>query len=52
MHAVAHRALARRKHPNAQGAQQLEGELDALVSYDDTMLTAARALGVPVRRPT
>jgi predicted nucleic acid-binding protein len=33
-------------------AQQLEGELDALVSYDERMLTAARALGVPVSRPT
>ena len=33
-------------------AQQLEGELDALVSYDERMLTAAQALGVPVSRPT
>jgi predicted nucleic acid-binding protein len=32
-------------------AQQLEGELDALVSYDERMLTAARSLGVPVSRP-
>jgi predicted nucleic acid-binding protein len=33
-------------------AQQLAGELDALVSYDERMLTAARSLGVPVNRPT
>jgi predicted nucleic acid-binding protein len=32
-------------------AQQLEGELGALVSYDERMLTAARALGVPVSSP-
>jgi predicted nucleic acid-binding protein len=33
-------------------AQQLEDELDALVSYDERMLTAARALGIPIVRPT
>jgi uncharacterized protein len=33
-------------------AQQLEAELDALVSYDERMLAAARSLGVPVSRPT
>lgn len=33
-------------------AQQLEAQLDALVSYDERMLTAARSLGVPVSRPT
>jgi predicted nucleic acid-binding protein len=33
-------------------AQQLQAELDALVSYDERMLTAARALGVPVSHPT
>jgi uncharacterized protein len=33
-------------------AQQLQTQLDALVSYDDGMLTAARALGLPVSRPT
>jgi len=33
-------------------AQQLEGELDALVRYDERMLTATRSLGVPVSRPT
>ncbi len=33
-------------------AQQLEGELAALVSYDERMLTAAHSLGVPVSRPT
>jgi uncharacterized protein len=33
-------------------ALQLEGELDALVSYDERMLAAARTLGVSVSRPT
>jgi predicted nucleic acid-binding protein len=33
-------------------AQQLETELHALVSYDERMLTSARAMGVPVSRPT
>jgi predicted nucleic acid-binding protein len=33
-------------------ARQLAGELDALVSYDERMLTAARSLGVPVSHPT
>ena len=33
-------------------AQQLDEELNTLVSYDERMLTAARALGVPVSRPT
>jgi predicted nucleic acid-binding protein len=33
-------------------AQQLQAELDALVSYDERMLTAARALGLPISRPT
>jgi predicted nucleic acid-binding protein len=33
-------------------AQQLRAELDALVSYDERMLAAARALGVPVSRPS
>ena len=33
-------------------AQQLEAQLDALVSYDARMLAAARSLGVPVSRPT
>jgi predicted nucleic acid-binding protein len=33
-------------------AQQLQGQLDALVSYDERMLAAARALGLPVSRPT
>ena len=33
-------------------AQQLEGELDVLVSYDERMLAAARALGLPVGFPT
>jgi uncharacterized protein len=33
-------------------AQQLEGELHALVTYDDRMLNTAMALGLPVDRPT
>ena len=33
-------------------AQQLQAALDALVTYDESMLTAARALGLPVSRPT
>ncbi len=33
-------------------AQQLEGELDVLVTYDERMLAAARAVGVPVSLPT
>jgi len=33
-------------------ARQLEAQLDALVSYDERMLAAARSLGVPVSRPT
>ena len=33
-------------------AQQLEGELDVLVTYDERMLAAARALGLPVSLPT
>ena len=33
-------------------AQQLEGELDVLVTYDERMLAAARALGLPVSHPT
>jgi predicted nucleic acid-binding protein len=33
-------------------AQQLEGELDALISYDERMLAAARSLGLAVDRPT
>jgi predicted nucleic acid-binding protein len=33
-------------------AQQLGAELDALVSYDERMLTAARALSLPVSRPS
>jgi hypothetical protein len=33
-------------------AQQLEGKLDALVSYDERMLAAARSLGLPVSQPT
>jgi uncharacterized protein len=33
-------------------AQQLRAELDALVSYDERMLAAARALGVAVSRPS
>lgn len=32
-------------------AQQFEGELDALVTYDERMLTAGRALGLPVSAP-
>jgi predicted nucleic acid-binding protein len=32
-------------------AQQLEGELHALVTYDQRMLTAAQALGLPVSQP-
>jgi predicted nucleic acid-binding protein len=32
-------------------AQQLEGELHALVTYDQRMLTAAQALGLPVDQP-
>jgi predicted nucleic acid-binding protein len=32
-------------------AQQLEGELHALVTYDQRMLTAAQALGLPVNQP-
>ena len=32
-------------------AQQLEGELDVLVSYDERMLAAARALDLPVSVP-
>jgi uncharacterized protein len=33
-------------------AHQLDGELGALVSYDERMLTAAHSLGLPVSRPT
>lgn len=33
-------------------AQQIQAALDALVTYDERMLTAARALGLPVSRPT
>ncbi|MDX6527025.1 MAG: uncharacterized protein QOI43_2536 [Gaiellales bacterium] len=33
-------------------AQQLEGELHALVTYDQRMLTAAQALGLPVNQPS
>jgi hypothetical protein len=33
-------------------AQQPEAQIDALVSHDERMLTAARCLRVPVRRPT
>jgi uncharacterized protein len=33
-------------------AQQLEGELDVLVTYDEQMLAAARTLGLPVSLPT
>jgi uncharacterized protein len=33
-------------------AQQLEGELDVLVTYDERMLAAARALGLSVSHPT
>ena len=33
-------------------AQQLQAALDALVTYDESMLTAARAPGLPVSRPT
>ena len=33
-------------------AQQLEGELDVLVTYDERMLAAARTLGLPVSLPT
>ena len=33
-------------------AEQLEGELDVLVTYDERMLAAARALGLPVSHPT
>jgi hypothetical protein len=33
-------------------AQQLDGELDALVTYDERMLAAGRALGLPVTLPT
>jgi predicted nucleic acid-binding protein len=33
-------------------AQQLDDELHALVTYDEGMLTAAMALGLPVDRPT
>ncbi len=32
-------------------AQQLEGELDVLVTYDERMHAAARALGLPVSAP-
>jgi predicted nucleic acid-binding protein len=32
-------------------ALELEGELHALVTYDERMLTAARSLGLPVARP-
>jgi predicted nucleic acid-binding protein len=32
-------------------AQQLEGELQALVTYDQRVLTAAQALGLPVNQP-
>jgi len=32
-------------------AQQLEGELDVLVTYDERMLAAARALDLPVSVP-
>ena len=33
-------------------AQQLEGELDVFVTYDERMLAAARGLGLPVSLPT
>jgi len=33
-------------------AQQLESDLDVLVTYDERMFAAARALGLPVSLPT
>jgi hypothetical protein len=33
-------------------AWQLDDELHALVTYDDRMRVAARALGIPTARPT
>ena len=35
-----------------ESAQQLEGELDVFVTYDERMLAAARGLGLPVSLPT